>query len=152
MGQYDRYKMTLRGADDRAMTAPETVEIWFLGAPDREVFEGEIDEYWGNYNNDTAAYRTEWPIRCQPFGYTDESIEGHDRARLAQLRKVLRKRFKDISAVSGPDVVAADGVSQYWAVELAGGPIPVYVSSYEESNPYDGTTMVEMTLNRRTAS
>lgn len=153
MGLFDRYQMTLKGADNEAMSSnPVTVTIWFEAAPDTEEFLGEVTDYHGGYALDAPLFRTSWPVRTIPFGYVDESWEGHDRARLASLRSVVRKPYRQITAVSGPDVVGDDGVADYWTEALSGGPIDVYLSDYTEANPDDNTTRVTFTLKRRELS
>lgn len=145
----DRFQFTLTGGRFADLTgSPESVTIWVRGPEHHPILLGDPRKFAGYVQNDSGLMGYRFVLVCVPFGLTDGALDGHDDARYLQLLQVLAKRYKAITAVSGPDMVGlGGGAAQFWAQLLArfSDKIPVKVDGVD--NRYDYQNHRDVTLN-----
>lgn len=149
----DRFQFTLTGGRFPDLTGSSaSVTIWVRGPEHHPIQLGDPRKFAGNVQNDSGVMGYRFVLVCVPFSLTDGGLGGHDDARYLQLLQVLSKRYKAITAVSGPDMVGlGGGANQFWQqlVTRFSDKIPVKVDSIDSRYDYENHRDVTLNLTCR---
>lgn len=124
--------------------SPLTLDLWINGPEDRAEPLGEDSKYAGAVSNDSGLWGFAWKFVVAPFSLSAGGNETNDNAVYLKLLQLAQKRYKHITAVTGPDIIGSDGVTQFWDQLLArfSDKIPIRINGISSRHDYENNRWV----------